>query len=140
VQVDGFPPFPVSYQSIVPKSGGCENLPAPVCLSASHIAFDSIRMEPVFMVLGQSTATAAAQAIEEKVDVQNLDYAKLRERPLADGQKQISINQRENPDVDEMFVSLGVFRFEANGSCSLEARNDGADGWVIADAVNVIEK
>jgi hypothetical protein len=58
----------------------------PVCLSASHIAYGSIRMEPVFTVLGQSAATAAAQALDEQVAVQQVDYAKLRERLLADRQ------------------------------------------------------
>ena len=58
----------------------------PVCLSASHIAYGSIRMEPVFMILGQSAATAAAQAIDESVPVQKVNYAKLRTRLLADRQ------------------------------------------------------
>ncbi len=86
VQVGGFPPYPVSYQSIVPKKGEADNLLVPVCLSASHIAYGSIRMEPVFMVLGQSAATAAAQAIDESTPVQDVDYAKLRARLLADKQ------------------------------------------------------
>ena len=59
VQVGGFSPYAISYRSIVPKKAECENLLVPVCLSASHIAYGSIRMEPVFMVLGQSAATAA---------------------------------------------------------------------------------
>ena len=86
VQVGGFPPYPVSYRSIVPKAGECPNLLVPVCLSASHIAYGSIRMEPVFMALGQSAATAAALAIDARVGVQAVDYGKLRERLLADGQ------------------------------------------------------
>jgi len=86
VQVGGFPPYPVSYQSIVPKKGEADNLLVPVCLSASHIAYGSIRMEPVFMVLGQSAATAAAQAIDAGSAVQDVDYAKLRARLLADKQ------------------------------------------------------
>jgi hypothetical protein len=55
----------------------------PVCLAASHIAYGSIRMEPVFMILGQSAATAAAQAIDENTAVQKIDYPKLRARLLA---------------------------------------------------------
>ena len=86
VQVGGFPPYPISYRAIVPKAGECENLLVPVCLSASHIAYGSIRMEPVFMVLGQSAATAAALAIDAGVSVQHVDYARLRQRLQADGQ------------------------------------------------------
>ena len=86
VEVGGFPPYPISYRSLVPKAGECANLLAPVCLSATHIAYGSIRMEPVFMVLGQSAATAALHAIDEKVSVQKVDYAKLRSRLLADKQ------------------------------------------------------
>ena len=86
VQVGGFPPYPISYRSIVPKAAECTNLLVPVCLSASHIAYGSIRMEPVFMVLGQSAATAAVQAIEKDCDVQAVDYAGLRERLLKDKQ------------------------------------------------------
>jgi hypothetical protein len=86
VQVGGFPPYPIAYLSIVPKQAECENLLVPVCLSASHIAYGSIRMEPVFMVLGQSAATAAGQAIEQNVAVQRIDRRKLRERLLADKQ------------------------------------------------------
>ena len=79
--------YPVSYRSIVPKKAECSNLFVPVALSASHVAFGSIRMEPVFMVLGQSAATAASMAIDENVAVQDVDYPKLREKLLADGQK-----------------------------------------------------
>ncbi len=86
VEVGGFSPYPISYRAIVPKSDQCGNLLVPVCVSATHIAFGSIRMEPVFMVLGQSAATAAAHAIEENVPVQRIEYAKLRKRLLADKQ------------------------------------------------------
>lgn len=85
VQVGGFPPYPIGYRAIVPRADQCGNLLVPVCLSASHIAFGSIRMEPVFMVLGQSAATATAQAIEQQVSVQEIDTAKLRQQLLADG-------------------------------------------------------
>jgi hypothetical protein len=79
-------PYPISYRSIVPKADQAENLLVPVCLSASHIAYGSIRMEPVFMILGQSSATAAVMAIDAQVPVQKIDYAKLRERLEADHQ------------------------------------------------------
>ncbi|MFG0261127.1 MAG: FAD-dependent oxidoreductase, partial [Novipirellula sp. JB048] len=86
VQVGGFSPYPIDYAALTPKQDQCENLLVPVSLSASHMAFGSIRMEPVFMVLGQSSATAAMQAIEADVAVQQIDYAKLRERLLEDEQ------------------------------------------------------
>jgi hypothetical protein len=76
-------PYGISYRSIVPREGECENLFSPVCLSASHVAHGSIRMEPVFMVLGQSAATAAGLAIDKRVSVQNVDYADLRRRLIA---------------------------------------------------------
>lgn len=79
-------PYPVSYRSIRPKAAECTNLLVPVCLSASHIAYGSIRMEPVFMVLGQSAATAAAHAIHENVDIQTINYAALKARLEQDGQ------------------------------------------------------
>lgn len=79
-------PYPVSYRSIVPKESECSNLLVSVCLSSSHIAYGSIRMEPVFMILGQSAATAASFAIDAQIPVQKVDYAKLRERLLADKQ------------------------------------------------------
>jgi hypothetical protein len=86
VQVHGFSPYPIGYLAIVPKASECSNLLVPVCLSASHIAYGSIRMEPVFMVLGQSAATAACQAIDQHTSVQQIDMPTLRERLLADGQ------------------------------------------------------
>lgn len=79
-------PYPISYRSLLPRSGECENLLVPVCLSASHAAYGTIRMEPVFMTLGQSSATAASLALEEGVAVQQVAYPRLRERLLKDGQ------------------------------------------------------
>ncbi len=79
-------PYPISYQAIVPKRQECENLAVPVCLSASHAAYGSIRMEPTFMVLGQSAATAACLAINLNVALQDLPYALLRQYLLNDGQ------------------------------------------------------
>jgi hypothetical protein len=71
-------PYPISYRSIIPKEKECKNLLVPVCLSATHIAFGSIRMEPVFMVLGQSAAIAASMAIDTNVPVQQLEYSNLQ--------------------------------------------------------------
>ena len=90
VQVGGFPPYQISYRSITPRQSECENLLVPVCLSASHMAYGSIRMEPVFMVLGQSAAIAAGLALEENIAVQKINYAKLRARLLMAGQVLVS--------------------------------------------------
>lgn len=79
-------PYQISYGALVPKKGQAANLLVPVCLSSSHIAYGSIRMEPVFMILGQSAATAAAMAIDGKLDVQDVPYDKLRAKLEADGQ------------------------------------------------------
>jgi hypothetical protein len=79
-------PYQIDYGALVPKKQECENLLVPVCLSSSHIAYGSIRMEPVFMILGQSAATAAAQAIDRKVAVQEVDYPQLSAQLLKDKQ------------------------------------------------------
>ena len=86
VQVPPMKPYPISYRALVPKATQCENLFVPVCLSATHIAYGSIRMEPVFMILGQSAATGACIAVDDKCAVQKVDYQKLRARLLADQQ------------------------------------------------------
>ncbi|MDP4275460.1 MAG: FAD-dependent oxidoreductase, partial [Bacteroidota bacterium] len=70
----------------IPKKSECENLLVPVCISSSHIAYGSIRMEPVFMILGQSAATAAVLSIEKKVAVQDLNYNILEKQLLQDSQ------------------------------------------------------
>lgn len=120
VEVGGFPPFPISYRAIVPKKKECSNLLVPVCLSASHIAYGSIRMEPVFMVLGQSAAVAACLAIDSKEAVQDVAIADiqriLKDNPKGDGRK---------PDVlltteDETHVQLtGQWRQEEKGGYGL---------------------
>lgn len=79
-------PYRIAYGSLIPKKGQTDNLLVPVCVSSSHIAYGSIRMEPVFMILGQSSATAAVLAIDEGVGVQDVDYAALRKQLLRDGQ------------------------------------------------------
>jgi hypothetical protein len=72
------PPYPISYRSIVPARGQCENLWIPVACSCSHIAFGSLRMEPVWMILGQSAALAASLAIDTKCSAQDVPYAALK--------------------------------------------------------------
>ena len=96
VQVGGFPPYPVSYRALMPKDGSIQNLLVPVCLSASHIAYGSIRMEPVFMVLAQSAAVAACQAIDEGKAVQHIDIKKL--------QTQLSQNPLMNGSLPEILI------------------------------------
>lgn len=82
VEARGLKPYPVSYRSIIPKRNECSNLIVPVCISATHIAFGSLRMEPVFMILGQSAAIAASVAIDLKKSVQDISYDVLREKLL----------------------------------------------------------
>jgi hypothetical protein len=79
-------PFPISYRSIVPRKEECANLLVPVCLSATHIAFGSIRMEPVFMVLGQSSALIACFAIEEEKAVQEIEFNRIRQMLIKQAQ------------------------------------------------------
>lgn len=80
-------PYSIAYGSILPKEQECNNLLVPVCLSSSHIAYGSIRMEPVFMILGQSAATAAVLAINDKTSPQQLSYNKLKAVLLKDKQR-----------------------------------------------------
>ncbi len=86
IEINPGGPYHISYRCIVPKAKEATNLLVPVCLSSSHIAYGSIRMEPVFMVLGQSAATAASLAIDGDIAVQEVDYAKLRDILLNDKQ------------------------------------------------------
>ncbi len=89
VQIGGFPPYDISYRSLTPRRGECINLLVPVCLSATHIAFGSIRMEPVFMVLGQVSGLASAMALDKNIPVQDVDAGELKQRltanPLQNG-------------------------------------------------------
>ena len=85
VKTDG--PYEIAYGSLVPKQQECENLFVPVCVSCTHIAYGSIRMEPVFMILGQSAAVAASLAIDNKVSVQQVPYEELKDILVAKGQQ-----------------------------------------------------
>ncbi len=229
-------PYLISYKSLVPKKSECSNLFVPVCLSSSHIAYGSIRMEPVFMVLGQSSAAAASIAIDNKQVVQDVVYQELRKRLLderqvldlpegttakisldvstlpgivvdnddakaagewsdgssispyvgknyahdgavgkgcslkyslpikeagryevrisysananrasntmvvvhhADGSETYKVDQKKKPAIDGVFQKLGVVRLDP-AHATVEIRNDGADGHVIADAVQAV--
>ncbi|MBM3858395.1 MAG: FAD-dependent oxidoreductase [Verrucomicrobia bacterium] len=211
-------PYSISYGALVPKPGQCDNLLVPVCVSSSHIAYGSVRMEPVFMILGQSAATAACFAIDDNVSVQNVAYDKLRARLLADkqilegtgmpgivcaahqakltgewqasgtyqhdqnkdkgaksarfelkvpgdglyevrlayvpnrnratnvpvaiesadGATTVRVNQRETPPLDDKTVSLGKFRFTAAKPAVVTISNEGTDGYVIIQAVQLL--
>jgi len=230
-------PYEIAFGSILPKVDECENLLVPVCVSSSHIAFGSIRMEPVFMILGQSAATTAVMAIDSGVPVQSVPYAELRDRLLQDGQvlsyagrassrrtqpisldslpgivvddvvanptgnwqvstahptfigqgyrhdgdeakgeatltfsaqlpaagtyevrlsyppntnratntkvqvqhaegvESIVIDQQQKPAIENRWVSLGTFAFEAKQAAVVVVSNEGSDGYVVADAV-----
>lgn len=234
------PPYPymISYGALTPKEEECTNLLVPVSLSSSHIAFGSIRMEPVFMILGQSAAVAAGMALDENCAVQDVDYPELKKKLLDKGQvlewtgprpkaksvaakllpgtvvdheqailtgdwspsrtngpfvgsgylhdnnegqgeksarfdaklpkdgtysvrltyapnsnrassvhvivhhsggtTEVTVNQREKPPIDDLSIELGKFRFEKSRPCAVEIRNDNANGYVIADAVQWI--
>jgi hypothetical protein len=86
IEINPGGPYQISYKCMVPKTKEVTNLLVPVCVSSSHIAYGSIRMEPVFMVLGQSAATAASLAIDDAVPVQEVDYDKLRDLLVKDKQ------------------------------------------------------
>ena len=79
-------PYSIAYGALAPKVGQADNLLVPVCVSSSHIAYGSIRMEPVFMILGQSAATAVCLALDGRTTVQDVSYAKLRARLVSDKQ------------------------------------------------------
>jgi len=99
VQVGVPNPYPISYRSIRPRKSECENLLVPMAMAASHIAYGSIRMEPVFMVLGQSAATAASQAIDAGQAVQDIDYSQLQKQLLKDKQVLIWTGPRREPPI-----------------------------------------
>jgi hypothetical protein len=104
VQIGDFPPYEISYRSLLPKKGECVNLSVPVCLSASHIAFGSIRMEPVFMVLGQVAGLASSMALDNRLDIQDVKVENLVQRlendPLLDGTKPDIVV--DNTDLEEI--------------------------------------
>jgi len=106
VQIGGFPPYPISYRSLTPKREECINLLVPVCLSATHIAYGSIRMEPVFMVLGQVCGLAASMAIDKELPVQELNVEKLREKLLNDPRFDGTVPEITIDNADSANVSI----------------------------------
>ena len=116
VEKGGFGPYPVSYRALIPKAAECNNLYVPVCLSASHIAYGSIRMEPVFMVLAQSCAAAACMAIDNKQTAQQVDVKKLqsllKQNPLMDGSTPEVL--ADNDDATSVRIR-GNWKKETNG-------------------------
>jgi hypothetical protein len=79
-------PYQIDLGSIMPKREDCLNLLVPVCVSSTHIAFGSIRMEPVFMILGQSAGAIASMAIDKKILIYDLTYEEIKSRLEKDGQ------------------------------------------------------
>jgi hypothetical protein len=126
VQIGGFGPYPVSYRSLVPKTRECKNLLVPVCLSASHIAYGSIRMEPVFMVLAQSAAVASCIAIDGKQGVQQVSmqtlHSRLSQNPLMNG----SIPEILVDDNDSLHTTI-------TGSWSRQSQHGYGPSWLCTE-------
>jgi len=122
-------PYSIAYGAMVPRRGQADNLLVPVCLSASHIAYGSIRMEPVFMVLGQSAAVAASLAIDKKTSLLRLDISQLQHiltaNPLADGSSGDIFIDNENK---------GAVVATGNWKLVNDARNSYGPSWLQAEA------
>ena len=135
VEIGGFSPYPISYRSLIPKASECKNLLVPVCLSASHIAYGSIRMEPVFMVLAQTAATAATQAIQSGVSVQDIDVKKLQSaltsNPLADNSAPEIVIDNEDKDQVEISGDWTLQKHIGYGPSALtSSENKKEEKWV----------
>lgn len=131
VEIGGFGPYPIAYRSIIPKKGECNNLLVPVCLSASHIAYGSIRMEPVFMVLGQSAAIAAALAMEKENDVHQVEVNKIQallaKDPLMNGKTpEVMV---DNDQVSQVMVT-GDWSRNRKGAYGMSMLVDSSKGTV----------
>ncbi|GLU53330.1 FAD-dependent oxidoreductase [Dyadobacter frigoris] len=126
VEHSGFGPYPISYNSLVPKESECSNLLVPVCLSATHIAYGSIRMEPVFMVLAQSSAAAAVMAIEGKTSVQKIDIVKL--------QHQLKTNPLANNSAPEILVdNEDASHIKTEGDWTVQKKGGYGPSFIKAD-------
>ena len=89
-------PYEIAYRCLLPKAGQCENLLVPVCVSASHVAYSSLRMEPVYMIMGHTAGLAAAQSIRENVAVQRIDVTALQKQ-LREQRQILSEAERVTP-------------------------------------------
>ncbi|XZE52388.1 FAD-dependent oxidoreductase [Planctomycetaceae bacterium SH139] len=137
-------PYTIAWGALLPRQAECENLVVPVCVSSSHVAFGSIRMEPVFMILGQSAATMAVLAIKAGSPVQAVSYPQLREQLLGDGQvlewtatasrdgmdplelEGIVVDDREAEKVGQWQLSAANTPYVAHGYLHDGNRGDGA--------------
>ncbi|GAC1648149.1 MAG: FAD-dependent oxidoreductase [Gemmatimonadaceae bacterium] len=133
VQVGGFSPYPISYRAITPRRNEVANLLVPVALSASHIAYGSIRMEPVFMVLGQAAGVAAVLAVDTHAAVQRIDVRevqrRLRDNPLADGSTPEVIV--DDSDIDRVHVTGAWERTATRGSYGPSLLKSGGGAGVV---------
>ncbi len=96
IEVSPRGPYAISYRSIIPKEKECDNLLVTCAISSSHIAYGSIRMEPVFMIMGQSAATAVAIATEQNSGLHRVGYSDLREH-LLEGKQRLDVDINEFP-------------------------------------------
>lgn len=145
VEIGGFGPYPISYKALTPKQNEVKNLIVPVCLSASHIAYGSIRMEPVFMVLAQSSAVAACLAID-KYDrvVQNVDVNDIRkiliENPLADGSTPEILIDNDDEKYTEKTGEWAVFKWGGYGPTYYADKSKGEEKKKVRYNVEIKEK
>ncbi|GAA4442290.1 FAD-dependent oxidoreductase [Bremerella cremea] len=127
-------PYPIPYRAITPIKKQCTNLLVPVCFSATHLGYASARMEPVFMICGESAGIAAVQSIDENCAVQDIDMPTYLASLEAAGQK-----LRWDPAVDQSTSSssqqLDFARLlkecdtDENGTVSQAEWNGGKKGW-----------
>lgn len=140
--VSGVTPFPISYRSLRPRPGECENLLVVSCLSASHAAYGSVRMEPVFMMVGHAAGAAASLAIERGVSVQNVPYDALREVLLKEKQilerpkpaskaPELPANEQTADDVKKL-VELQIIAADADWLQNVE-KGQNCDGKQVRD-------
>jgi len=133
--------YKIPYEAIVPRKGECDNLLVPVCVSASHIAFTSLRMEPVWMVLGESAGVAAAMAVEADIPVQDVPYSKLRKK-LEDLEQTLDrIQDRKKHGKSARWKSQDEWNKQKKGWEWLFPHIDtDSDGQISAEEYNAFQK